>query len=125
AGVTRRAVDFIHERALAQLPRQRVLSSSGTNHQYIHRVAYTNEKLGFCQSQKSPSKITASRKGQLLTRAFPAFTISTMLNTGTGYWCHLQDMVIPGCSHSRESGNLLRKPLEMRRRRSGFLPQGG
>jgi hypothetical protein len=37
---------------------------------------------------------------------------------GTG--CHLRDTGVPRCSHSRESGNLLRKPLEMRRRRTGF-----
>jgi hypothetical protein len=36
------------------------------------------------------------------------------------YWCDLRDAGAPRCSHSRGSGNLLRKPLEMRQRRTGF-----
>jgi hypothetical protein len=39
---------------------------------------------------------------------------------GFGYWCHMRDTGAPMCSHSRESGNLLRTPLEMRRRQTGF-----
>ncbi len=37
-------------------------------------------------------------------------------------WCHLRDTLYPGYSHSREGGNPLRKPLEIRRRRTGFPP---
>jgi hypothetical protein len=36
------------------------------------------------------------------------------------YWCHLRDMGIAMCSHSRASGNLIRQPLEMRPRPTGF-----
>jgi hypothetical protein len=40
--------------------------------------------------------------------------------TRLGCWCHFRDTGAPRCSHSRESGNLLRQPLEMRCRRTGF-----
>jgi hypothetical protein len=37
-----------------------------------------------------------------------------------GHWCQLRDMGVARRSHSRESGNLLGKPSEMRCRRNGF-----
>ena len=37
-----------------------------------------------------------------------------------GQWCHLRDGGAPRHSHSRESGNPLRKPWEMRCSRTGF-----
>jgi hypothetical protein len=40
--------------------------------------------------------------------------------TAARYWCHLRDMGVASRSHSRESGNLLGKPSEMRCRRTGL-----
>jgi hypothetical protein len=43
---------------------------------------------------------------------------------GGWYRCHLRDMSVASHGLSRESGNLLRKTLELRCRRTGFPPFG-
>jgi len=45
----------------------------------------------------------------------PSSVVSRQTTSGLlpWYWRHLRDMGVAGRSHSRESGNLLRQPLQM------------
>jgi hypothetical protein len=81
-------------------------------------------------SSRKPERFDPFRVGKLGCdairgwRAQKACPCPRLLVSIPSVRCHLRDMGVGRCSHSRESGNLSGKPSEMRGRRTGFPPFG-